>query len=99
MAKRRCSKAKLNNSFRIPIQELEERIGCKLNGYLGGHNVIVPPTQIDVKQSMDETILESTQLKDNTHIGLHLLKFAGRYELTRIADNPGDFTEFLSSKY
>lgn len=53
----------------------------------------------EVKETMDETIAFATERKDKTQVGLHLLKFCGKYELARISDHPEDYTPFLSSKY
>lgn len=53
----------------------------------------------EIKQVMDETLAETLMSKENKKIGLQFLKFAGKYELTRIADNPTDYTSFLSAKY
>ena len=53
----------------------------------------------EIKQVMDETLAESLIDKDNKKIGLQFLKFAGKYELVRIAENPTDYTAFLGAKY
>lgn len=53
----------------------------------------------EVKVVMDDTLNEALEPRNNTKIGLHFLKFAGAYELSRIADNPDDYVHFLSAKY
>ena len=53
----------------------------------------------EVKLLMDEAISESTMPRNNNRIGLKFLKFAGKHELNRIAENPGDYIDFLSAKY
>ena len=53
----------------------------------------------EIKETMDDTIITAMISKNNNQIGLYLLKFCGKYELTRIADHPGDFTPFLSATY
>ncbi|KKM62987.1 hypothetical protein LCGC14_1516110 [marine sediment metagenome] len=52
-----------------------------------------------IKETMDETIALSTVPKSNKQIGFHFLKFAGKYELAKIADYPNDFLAFLSAPY
>lgn len=52
-----------------------------------------------IKETMDETISLSTIPKSNKQIGFHFLKFAGKYELAKIADYPNDFLVFLSAPY
>lgn len=53
----------------------------------------------DIIEKMDDTITEAIAVRENNQIGLHLLKFCGKYQLTRIADHPGDYTPFLSASY
>lgn len=53
----------------------------------------------EIKIIMDETISEALVPRTNSRIGLKFLKFAGKHELTRIAENPNDYIDFLSAKY
>lgn len=53
----------------------------------------------EIKESMDETIAVATESKNNNQVGLYLLKFCGKYELTRIAEHPEDYTPFLNASY
>lgn len=53
----------------------------------------------EIIEELDNTISDAVQARTNNQIGLHLLKFCGKYELTRIADHPGDYTPFLSAAY
>ena len=53
----------------------------------------------EVKESMDETIAEAMVPKTNKQVGLHFLKFAGIYDLQRVAKHPEDYTAFLSPTY
>ena len=54
---------------------------------------------IEIKLTMDETISEALISRNNSKIGWKFLKFAGKHELVRIADNPDDYIKFLSAKY
>ena len=53
----------------------------------------------NIKETMDDVINEATTPRTNTRVGLAFLKFAGKQELVRVADNPNDYIKFLSSKY
>lgn len=53
----------------------------------------------EIKQVLDQTIQESTMPKHNKQIGFHFLKFAGSYELNKIAEHPEDYLNFLSASY
>lgn len=53
----------------------------------------------EIKETMDETISKEIIKKTNHQIGLHLLKFCGKYELTNIAEHPEDYTLFLKAGY
>jgi len=53
----------------------------------------------EIIEEMDKIISDAIQVRENNQIGLHLLKFCGKYELTRISDHPSDYTPFLSASY
>ena len=53
----------------------------------------------EVKVVMDDTLNEALIPRNNTKVGLHFLKFAGKHELERIGDNPDAYIDFLSAKY
>jgi hypothetical protein len=53
----------------------------------------------EIKIVMDDTINEAIAPKHNTQIGIRFLKYAGKNELTRIAENPSDYISFLTAKY
>lgn len=53
----------------------------------------------DVKETMDETIAAAQIPKTNKQVGIHFLKFAGVYQLERVAQHPEDYTAFLSPTY
>ena len=54
---------------------------------------------IEIIDLMDEVLTESLPSKNNKKIGLRFLKFAGKFELVRIAENPTDYVKFLAAKY
>lgn len=53
----------------------------------------------EIKEIMDNLIIEAKEAKIKTQVGIHLLKFAGKYELLEIAKHPNDFSKFLSMTY
>jgi hypothetical protein len=54
----------------------------------------------DIKRVLDETIYASTENpKRNSQVGLHLLKFCGKYELVKVSQHPADYSAFLSAEY
>ena len=54
----------------------------------------------EIKDLLDQTVTDAiSEPKSNKQIGVYFLKFAGEYELNRIADHPKDFLDFLSAKY
>jgi 5'-3' exonuclease len=53
----------------------------------------------DVKIKITETIAENSVPKNVPQIGTKFLKFCGKYELKRIADETQKFVDFLSAAY
>lgn len=54
----------------------------------------------DIKRVLDETIYSAIENpKRNSQVGLHLLKFCGKYELVKISQHPTDFSAFLAAEY
>lgn len=54
----------------------------------------------EVKEFLDETIADVSKLeKQQSNIGFHFLKFAGKYELKRIVEQKESYLEFLNSPY
>jgi len=53
----------------------------------------------DVKLSVDTNIREGVRTTTIPQVGLHLLKFAGKYELNKIADNAETYAKWLNSPY
>jgi 5'-3' exonuclease len=53
----------------------------------------------DVKLSVDTNIREGVRTTTIPQVGIHLMKFAGRYELQKIADNAETYAKWLNSPY
>ena len=53
----------------------------------------------DVKLSVDTNIREGVRRTTIPQVGLHLLKFCGKYELNKIADNAETYAKWLNSPY
>ena len=53
----------------------------------------------DVKLSVDTNIREGVRRTTTPQVGIHLMKFAGKYELNKIADNADTYSRWLNSPY
>jgi len=53
----------------------------------------------DVKLSVDTIIREGVRRTTIPQVGIHLMKFAGKYELNKIADNADTYAKWLNSPY
>jgi len=53
----------------------------------------------DLKDAFDKTIKESLQPRNTTQVGIHLMKFAGKYDLPKIADQAETYSKWLNSTY
>lgn len=53
----------------------------------------------DVKLSVDTNIREGVRRTTTTQVGIHLMKFCGKYELNKIADNADTYARWLNSPY
>ena len=49
--------------------------------------------------SVDETIKEATTSKNVNGVGIHFLKFCGKYELTNISNYPDQYAKWLNKPY
>ena len=52
----------------------------------------------EVKQSVDENIREGVRITVTPQVGIHFMKFCGRYELTKISEN-ADYAKWLNAPY
>jgi len=53
----------------------------------------------DVKLSVDTNIREGVRTTTIPQVGIHLMKFAGKFELNKIADNAETYAKWLNSPY
>ena len=53
----------------------------------------------DLKDAFDKCIIESLQPRNTTQVGIHLMKFAGKYDLPKIADQAETYSKWLNSTY
>ena len=53
----------------------------------------------DVKLSVDTNIREGVRRTTIPQVGIHLMKFAGKYDLNKIADNAETYARWLNSPY
>ena len=53
----------------------------------------------DVKLSVDTNIREGVRRTTIPQVGIHLMKFCGKYELNKIADNAETYAKWLNSPY
>jgi 5'-3' exonuclease len=53
----------------------------------------------DVKLSVDTNIREGVRRTTIPQVGIHLMKFCGKYELNKISDNAETYAKWLNSPY
>lgn len=53
----------------------------------------------DVKDSVDTAIREQIQHKDVGQVGVHLMKFCGKYELNKLSDHADQISQWLNETY
>ena len=53
----------------------------------------------DVKLSVDTNIREGVRTTTIPQVGIHLMKFCGKYELNKISDNAETYAKWLNSPY
>jgi hypothetical protein len=52
----------------------------------------------EVKKSVDENIRAGVRITVTPQVGIHFMKFCGRYELTKISEN-ADYAKWLNAPY
>ena len=68
--------------------------------YERNHKLIDLTAQPDnIKLSVDTNIREGVRRTTTPQVGIHLMKFAGKYELNKIADNADTYARWLNSPY
>jgi 5'-3' exonuclease len=53
----------------------------------------------DVKLSVDKNIREGVRTTTTPQVGIHLMRFCGKYELNKISDNADTYAKWLNSPY
>jgi 5'-3' exonuclease len=53
----------------------------------------------EIKTKIATTIVEGSCVKENGQVGLHFMKFCGKYDLAKIGDNAQDFAHWMSAQY
>ena len=53
----------------------------------------------DVKLHIAETIATNSVPKDVSQVGVHFMKFCGKYDMKKMAESPKMYTDFLSKRY
>lgn len=53
----------------------------------------------DIKDKVDETIRNSVRTTTTPQVGVHFMKFCGRYELTKISEQAEAYAKWLNSPY
>ena len=53
----------------------------------------------DIKEKVDNTIKSDVRVTTVPQVGLHLMKFCGKYELTKISDQATTYSSWLNSPY
>jgi 5'-3' exonuclease len=53
----------------------------------------------DIKQAVDQRIKESVRITTTPQVGIHFMKFCGKYELEKISQNAETYAKWLNSEY
>jgi 5'-3' exonuclease len=53
----------------------------------------------NIKDSVDASIREGVRVETIPQVGIHLMKFCGKYELTKISQNAETYSKWLNSPY
>lgn len=53
----------------------------------------------DIKTLVDDTIKENVRVKTTPQVGVHFMKFCGKYELNKISEQAEAFARWLNSPY
>jgi hypothetical protein len=53
----------------------------------------------EIKEAVDARIKESVRVTTIPQVGLHFMKFCGRYELTKISEQAEIYSKWLNSPY
>jgi len=53
----------------------------------------------DIKLAVDSTIKNSVRVETKPQVGIHLMKFCGKYELNKISDQAETYSKWLNAPY
>jgi len=53
----------------------------------------------EIKQTLDEAIVEAVQAEHKGQVGIHFMKFCGKHNLIRIGEQATDHARYLSASY
>jgi hypothetical protein len=53
----------------------------------------------NIKEACDTRIKESVRVSVTPQVGIHLMKFCGKYELTKISQQADSYTAWLNTPY
>lgn len=53
----------------------------------------------DIKQAVDQRIKESVRVNTVPQVGIHFMKFCGKYELTKISEQAETYAKWLNASY
>jgi 5'-3' exonuclease len=53
----------------------------------------------EIKAELDEIIVQQVQKQHKSQVGIHLMRFCGKYDLQRVADRVNEHAEYLNSGY
>jgi hypothetical protein len=53
----------------------------------------------EIKDAVDQRIHESVRVETISQVGLHFLKFCGKYELTKISEQAETYSKWLNASY
>ena len=53
----------------------------------------------EIKQAVDDRIKEELRTETIPQVGIHFMKFCGKYELTKISEQPETYAKWLNSPY
>lgn len=53
----------------------------------------------EIKSTVDETIKTGVRIETTSQVGIHLMKFCGKYELTKISEQAETYAKWLNNPY
>jgi hypothetical protein len=53
----------------------------------------------DIREAVDNVIKNDVRTTSTPNVGIHLMKFCGKYELTKISEQGDTYSKWLNSTY